>query len=179
MQKNTGYRLEVATVRKLEFETDAFSFGDKVSVMKKCISIHKKCSVVAQIFLTLRSAFSEELMSSFLSPQVIEKWYPTVEEGGKKGILLVVTTAKDGALTGGPGFLNAVGDNLIDSIISDHIPILTEEEKFNETVTSCASRVEAVLQGKEDPGGTFHSVKFTVLRAAIDINDPIDLFHLL
>jgi hypothetical protein len=29
-QIETGYRLEVVTVRKLEFETDAFAFADKV-----------------------------------------------------------------------------------------------------------------------------------------------------
>jgi hypothetical protein len=30
MQIETGYRVEVVTVRKLEFETDAFAFADKV-----------------------------------------------------------------------------------------------------------------------------------------------------
>lgn len=63
-QTETGYRLEAVTIRKLEFENDAFAFGDKV----------------------------------------IEKWYPTVEVGGNKGILVLVTTGKDGALTGGPAF---------------------------------------------------------------------------
>ena len=29
-QIETGYRLEAVTVRKLEFENDAFAFGDKV-----------------------------------------------------------------------------------------------------------------------------------------------------
>ena len=52
-------------MRKLEFENDAFAFGDKL----------------------------------------IESWYSTVEQGTDKGILLVVTTQKDGALTGGPKFL--------------------------------------------------------------------------
>ncbi|GMH32207.1 hypothetical protein BSKO_00041 [Bryopsis sp. KO-2023] len=113
LEAKTGFRLEVATVRKLEFETDAFAFGDKV----------------------------------------IEKWYPTLEEGTNKGILVVVTTAKDGAVTGGPAFLKAVGDDLIDSIISDQIPILTEQEKFNETATSTTKRLEAVLSGNADPGG--------------------------
>lgn len=37
--------------------------------------------------------------------QLIEKWYPSVEQGTKKGVLLVVTTSKEGALTGGPSFL--------------------------------------------------------------------------
>jgi hypothetical protein len=30
LQTTTGYRVEVVTVRKLEFETDAFAFADKV-----------------------------------------------------------------------------------------------------------------------------------------------------
>ena len=64
-QTETGYRLEAVTTRKLEFENDAFAFGDKV----------------------------------------VEKWYGTVEQGDKKGILVVVTTGKDGALTGGPAFM--------------------------------------------------------------------------
>ncbi len=35
------------------------------------------------------------------------RWYPTVEEGGNKGVLLMVTTSKDGAVTGGPKFMKA------------------------------------------------------------------------
>lgn len=112
LEIDTGYRLEVVTVRKLEFENDAFGFGDKV----------------------------------------IEKWYPTVEEGSNKGLLLVVTTAKDGAITGGPKFTKAVGDNLIDSIISDNIPILGEENKWNEATYSSIKRIEAALTGQADPG---------------------------
>ena len=54
-------------MRKLEFENDAFVFGDKL----------------------------------------VEKWYPTVEEGGNKGVVVVVTSGKDGALTGGPQFMKA------------------------------------------------------------------------
>ena len=65
MQAETGYRLEVATVRKLETEADAFSFGDKL----------------------------------------IEKWYENVDRGSNKGVLVVVTSGKDGAVTGGPKFL--------------------------------------------------------------------------
>ncbi len=56
--------MEVATVRKLEFENDAFAFGDKL----------------------------------------IAGWYPK-DQRDNKGILLVVTSAKDGALTGGAGFM--------------------------------------------------------------------------
>ena len=60
----TGYRIEVITVRKLEFETDAFAFGDKI----------------------------------------LAKWYPDKSEADKKGVLIIVTTGKDGAITGGPAF---------------------------------------------------------------------------
>ncbi len=67
-QIDTGFRLELITVRKLEFENDAFAFGDKV----------------------------------------IEKWYPTVQQGTDKGLLLIATTAKDGAVTGGPNFMKVL-----------------------------------------------------------------------
>lgn len=46
----------------------------------------------------------------------------------------------------------AVGDELLDSIVSDNIPIWTEEEKYNQTVLSSVDRLEAKLTGKEVPG---------------------------
>lgn len=113
LETKTGYRLTVATVRKLEVESDAFALGDKL----------------------------------------VEHWYPTVQEGGNKGVLLLVTAAKDGALTGGPAFLKAVGDDLIDSVVGDNIPVLAGDEKFNEAITSSVKRVEAKLSGDfADPG---------------------------
>ena len=70
-------------------------------------------------------------------------------------MLLVVSAGKDGALTGGKAFMEAVGDDLIDSIVGENIPILTGEEKYNETVTSSVKRVVAKLSGKADPGAPF------------------------
>lgn len=110
LEEETGFRLEVATVRKLEYESDAFAFGDKL----------------------------------------VKKWFPSAADN--KGILIVVTAGKDGALTGGPAFVSAVGENLIDSVVGDNISILTEEEKYNEAVSSSVARIAAVLEGKEDPG---------------------------
>lgn len=75
-----------------------------------------------------------------------------MEEGDKKGILLIVTAGKDGALNGGPAFMGAVGDDFIDSIIGENIPVFTQEEKYNECVTSSVKRIEAVLAGTADPG---------------------------
>lgn len=83
-----GYKVVVITLRKLEYDPDAFSFADKI----------------------------------------VEKWYPTAELGDKKGVLLVVTAAKEGAVSGGPSFMNTIGDNLIDGIVNDNIPIFSGEE---------------------------------------------------
>jgi len=108
-----GYRVVVITLRKLEYDPDAFSFADKM----------------------------------------VEKWYPTKEKGDKKGVLLVVSSSKEGALTGGPAFMKAVGDDVIDAVVGDNIPIFTEEEKYNEAVTSSVKRTIAALEGKGDIGG--------------------------
>lgn len=37
---------------------------------------------------------------------------------------------------------------MIDSVIGDNIPILTEQEKFNETITSSVKRIGAALTGE-------------------------------
>lgn len=54
--------------------------------------------------------------------QVLEKWYPTVEEGNNKGILVLVTSQKEGAITGGPAFVQAVGENILDATVSENLP---------------------------------------------------------
>ncbi|MEO2191115.1 MAG: TPM domain-containing protein [bacterium] len=110
LEVKTGYRVEVATVRKLEFESDAFAFGDKL----------------------------------------VNKWF---KGDDKKGIFLVVTSAKDGALTGGQKFMGAIGDDLIDSVVGENVSIFTEEEKYNEAVTSSVTRIAAKLTGQEVPEG--------------------------
>jgi len=110
LETTSGYRVEVVTVRKLEFETDAFAFADKV----------------------------------------VENWYPGAAKDNK-GVLLVVTAGKEGAISGGDKFLAAVGDELLDSIVSDNISIFTEEEKYNQTVLSSVERIEAQLNGQKVP----------------------------
>jgi hypothetical protein len=54
--------------------------------------------------------------------QVLEKWYPTVEEGSNKGIFVLVTSQKEGAITGGPAFIQAVGETVLDSTVSENLP---------------------------------------------------------
>lgn len=54
--------------------------------------------------------------------QVLERWYPTVEEGNNKGIVVLVTSQKEGAVTGGPAFIEAIGENVLDATVSENLP---------------------------------------------------------
>ncbi len=56
----------------------------------------------------------------------------------------------------------AVGDDLVDSIVGDNIPILTEAEKFNETVLSSVKRVQAHLLGTPHPHRSAHAASLVV-----------------
>lgn len=109
LETTTGYRVNVVTVRRLEFETDAYAFADKA----------------------------------------LENWYGS--DTDKKGVVLMVTTAKEGAVTGGAGFLEAVGEDLLDSVASDNIPIFAEEEKFNAAIATSVERIDAKLNGNAVP----------------------------
>ena len=86
--------MEVVTVRKLEFETDSFAFGDKI----------------------------------------LARWYPDKSEADKKGILIVVTTAKDGAIIGGPSFMQVCNSN---HTLADH----------KHLARGCDNRLHFVLTG--------------------------------
>lgn len=82
---------------------------------------------------------------------VIESWYPNSADGDNKGVLVLAKQSKDGALVGGPSFQERVGDDLVDSIVSDQIPYLAGQEKYNEATTSTIERISAKLQGQEVP----------------------------
>ena len=55
-------------------------------------------------------------------------------------------------MSGGESFMNAIGEELLDSIVGDQIPIYTEQEKYNLTVESTVDRISAALEGREVPG---------------------------
>ena len=78
------------------------------------------------------------------SDKVLENWYPTLEQGNNKGVLLIISSTKEGGISGGPKFLDAVGNDVLDGIISETIPNLAAEEKFNEVRNSnhvqCSAR---------------------------------------
>ena len=83
--------------------------------------------------------------------KVLESWYPSPEAGDKNGIVLVVTAGKEGAVTGGKSFSEAVGDDLVESVVSDNIPIFSEQEKYNQCMTSSLDRIDAKLRGEAVP----------------------------
>ncbi|XP_044481696.1 UPF0603 protein At1g54780, chloroplastic [Mangifera indica] len=103
-------------------------------------------------FITVRKLTSKADAFEY-ADQVLEKWYPSVEDGNNKGIVVLITSQKEGAVTGGPAFVQAVGENVLDSTVSENLPVLATEEKYNEAVYSSAKRLVAAIDGLPDPGG--------------------------
>ncbi|KAM1250894.1 hypothetical protein ACFX1T_033442 [Malus domestica] len=103
-------------------------------------------------FVTVRKLTSKADAFEY-ADQVLEKWYPSVEEGNNKGIVVLVTSQKEGAVTGGPAFVQAVGENILDATVSENLPVLATEEKYNEAIFSSAKRLVAAINGLPDPGG--------------------------
>lgn len=103
-------------------------------------------------FITVRKLTSKADAFEY-ADQVLEKWYPSVEQGNDKGIVVLVTSQKEGAITGGPDFVKAVGDTVLDATVSENLPVLATEEKYNEAVFSTARRLVAAIDGLPDPGG--------------------------
>ncbi|KAF5739495.1 thylakoid lumen 18.3 kDa family protein [Tripterygium wilfordii] len=103
-------------------------------------------------FITVRKLTSKADAFEF-ADQVLERWYPTVEEGSNKGIVVLVTSQKEGAVTGGPAFVEAVGDKILDATVSENLPVLATDEKYNEAIYSSAKRLVAAIDGLPDPGG--------------------------
>nr|GEW18903.1 uncharacterized protein [Tanacetum cinerariifolium] len=72
-------------------------------------------------FVTVRKLTSKADAFEY-ADQVLERWYPTLEEGNNKGIVVLVTSQKEGAVTGGPEFIKAVGDTVLDATVSQNLP---------------------------------------------------------
>ncbi|KAF3454420.1 hypothetical protein FNV43_RR04867 [Rhamnella rubrinervis] len=103
-------------------------------------------------FITVRKLTSKADAFEY-ADQVLERWYPSIEEGNNKGIVVLVTSQKEGAVTGGPAFVQAVGENILDSTVAENLPVLATDEKYNEAVLSSAKRLVAAIDGLPDPGG--------------------------
>ncbi|GKV08932.1 hypothetical protein SLEP1_g20502 [Rubroshorea leprosula] len=103
-------------------------------------------------FITVRKLTSKADAFEY-ADLVLERWYPSIEDGNNKGIVVLVTSQKEGAVTGGPAFIQAVGENILDATVSENLPVLATEEKYNEAVYSSAKRLVAAIDGLPDPGG--------------------------
>lgn len=64
--------------------------------------------------------------------------------------------------------LQKVGDSMVDSVLSDNIPVLTEQEKFNETITSSIKRLEASIIGQTP----------LLSRCSIRVDEFLNLLHM-
>ncbi|CAL9047306.1 UPF0603 protein OsI_019212, chloroplastic-like [Musa acuminata AAA Group] len=122
------------------------------SDLKSLMSDLEKRKNVHINFITLRKLTSKADAFEY-ADQVLEKWYPTVEEGNNKGIVVLVTSQKEGAITGGPAFVQAVGDTILDATVSENLPVLATDERYNEAIVSAAKRLVAAIDGLPDPGG--------------------------
>uniref|UniRef100_A0A7S2AKD6 TPM domain-containing protein n=1 Tax=Pycnococcus provasolii TaxID=41880 RepID=A0A7S2AKD6_9CHLO len=89
--------------------------------------------------------------------KTLETWYPSLELGDRKGVLLIVTRNREGAITGGPAFMNALDPAILDTIMDTTIPTLTAEEKFNQAASNAVDRIAAFLEGEKDPGAAKQS----------------------
>ncbi|XP_057732482.1 UPF0603 protein At1g54780, chloroplastic [Arachis stenosperma] len=103
-------------------------------------------------FVTVRKLTSKADAFEY-ADQVLERWYPSIEEGNNKGIVVLVTSQKEGAITGGPAFVQAVGEKVLDATVSENLPVLSTDEKYNEAIYSTAKRLVAAIDGLPDPGG--------------------------
>ncbi|KAH7436605.1 hypothetical protein KP509_05G027600 [Ceratopteris richardii] len=102
--------------------------------------------------VTLRKLTTKSDIFEF-ADQLLEKWYPTLEEGNKKGLVLLVTTQKEGAVTGGPDFIKAVGDKVLEGVVAENLPVLSTDEKYNEAFFTTAKRLVAAIDGLPDIEG--------------------------
>ncbi|KAL5073851.1 hypothetical protein RYX36_012835, partial [Vicia faba] len=103
-------------------------------------------------FITLRKLTSKADAFEF-ADQILERWYPSVEEGNEKGVVVLVTSQKEGAVTGRPAFVQAFGEKILDATVSENLPVLATDEKHNEAIYSTAKRLVAAIDRLPDPGG--------------------------
>eukprot|EP00227_Mantoniella_beaufortii_P019575 CAMPEP_0197588362 /NCGR_PEP_ID=MMETSP1326-20131121/9670_1 /TAXON_ID=1155430 /ORGANISM="Genus nov. species nov., Strain RCC2288" /LENGTH=288 /DNA_ID=CAMNT_0043153181 /DNA_START=72 /DNA_END=938 /DNA_ORIENTATION=- len=127
--------------------------------------------------VTIRKLVFEQDPFAF-GDKVLESWYPTLADGDMKGQILLVKNTKEGSVVGGPKFLKAVGNDVLDSILSKNIPFNLEDEKFGEALTSSVDRIVAVLEGKEDPGPPvrFEKNKNRTFKTKAETNDKREVF---
>lgn len=70
-----------------------------------------------------------------------------MEDGNNKGIVVLVTSQKEGAITGGPAFIQAVGENILDATVTENLPgKLTASSSTSFTHECCVKSVMNIEQ---------------------------------
>jgi uncharacterized membrane protein YgcG len=130
-------------------DASVLSRSTRDEIDSKLSTLAKRTGYKVLVVTTRKLEFQPDILS--FSEKIFRKWSKS-DGGDKTGLLVMVTTNKEGALIGGESFVKAVGDEVIDSVQGDNIPIFSEQNKFNEALSSSINRVVAVLEGKNDPG---------------------------
>ena len=120
------------------------------AINKKLEQLHNKTGF--DLFVVTTKKISTIPDPYEFADKALETWYPSLELGDRKGVLLLVTRNREGAITGGPSFMNALDSNIMDSIMDTTIPTLSKEEKFNQAASNAVDRIVAFLEGEADPG---------------------------
>merc|ERR1711964_718963 len=119
-------------------DANVLSRTTREEISTKLSTLTKRTGYKVLVVTTRKLEFQPDIYS--FSEKVFRKWSKS-DGGDKTALLVVVTTNKEGALIGGESFVKAVGDEVIDSVQGDNIPIFTEQEKFNEALSSSINRV--------------------------------------
>ncbi|KAK9919743.1 hypothetical protein M0R45_028323 [Rubus argutus] len=103
------------------------------------------------------SSLSESSLAKLMLLSMLTKFWRNgilqLKRGNNKGIVVLITSQKEGAITGGPAFVQAVGEAVLDATVSENLPVLATDEKYNEAIFSSAKRIVAAIDGLPDPGG--------------------------
>lgn len=132
-------------------DAGVLSKASQSSILKSIKTLEEKTGYKLEVVTVRKLVFEADPFA--FADQCIENWFPTVEEGNNVGLLLITTTSKEGAVVGGPAFMKTLGDEVLEGIVTENIPVFTEAEKYNEAVISSVKRIEAALTGQADIPG--------------------------
>jgi len=130
-------------------DAKVLSKASEGSLRKSLTALENETGFHLDVVTTRKLTFAADAYE--FADKTIENWYPTKELGDKKGLLLVVTSGKEGAVVGGPSFVKYAGATG-DSVAGESIPFYGDKELWNEAVLSSVKRIETVLKGDADPG---------------------------
>eukprot|EP00793_Prasinoderma_coloniale_P001631 PRCOL_00003436-RA len=131
-------------------DAGALSITTKKKISSQLGAIKGASGVTLQVVTTRKLTVEPDVYS--FSETILKKWYPDEADRSNKGVLLIVTSANEGAIAAGPNFQSKISGDLVDSIEQANIPYYCGEEKVNEATTSSVTRIVSSVLGQADPG---------------------------